>query len=121
MKYFLIAAVVAISTTAVAVPPSGVIVDPDTAQWYQSLRQPKTELLCCNIADCRPTDLRRSPDKSTEWQAYISKEIYGPDAPDIWMNIPADKILDHETNPTGRVVICWYQNQIYCAVLPSLT
>lgn len=105
---------------SLARPPANEQIDPATSNWYQSLRQPKTGGGCCTFADCRPTELRQSPTDSSKWEAFISKELFGPDAPDAWMTIPDDKIIQHKDNPTGRVVICWFNQQIYCAVLPTL-
>jgi hypothetical protein len=118
---FLSALIVSSSLTfpALAVPPAGAH-DPTISNWYGSLKQPGTNRGCCSEADCRPTELRQSPVKADEWQAFISKEMFGPDAPDTWVAIPNKMILDKTDNPTGRVVICWYQREIYCAVLPTM-
>lgn len=107
---------------AEARPPENQTFDPATSEWYRSLKKPNlNNASCCDYADCRPTEFRKSPTDPTLWQAFISKELYGQHAPDDWMNVPPEVILDHHENPTGRIVICWYRDQIWCAVLPSLT
>jgi hypothetical protein len=38
---------------ASAAPPADA--DPKLAPWFNDLRQPWTNALCCSMADCRPT------------------------------------------------------------------
>ena len=76
-----------------AAPPSNP--DPALAPWFNSLRQPWTNALCCSIADCRPTDSRISGD---HYEAFVGGQ---------WRSVPPDRILQRADNPTGRAVACW--------------
>jgi hypothetical protein len=87
------AAGLACVTFARAEPPPNA--DPALAPWYQSLRQPKTGVSCCSIADCRAADYRTSGD---HYEVFIN---------DRWTTVPQDKVLQHVDNPVGRAVVCW--------------
>lgn len=119
-KFYLLLVLGIASSSVMAKPPEGSNPDSDTARWYKSLLNPISKGSCCDLADCRPTELRQSPDNAGDWQAYISKAVFGSNAPDQWITIPNELILQHVDNPTGRVVICWVNEKVYCAVLPSL-
>lgn len=88
---------------ASAAPPENA--DPALAPWFQSLRQPETGMSCCDIADCRPTDVRTVED---HYEVLING---------IWMPVPARRILQRGDNPTGRAVVCWTpQRGIMCFI-----
>jgi hypothetical protein len=122
MKLLLSSIIIATLTVPMsfAHPPEGTV-DPAVSDWYKSLKDPKTGWSCCSVADCRATELRPDPNDHSKWQAYISKDIWGITAPNDWMTIPPEHVLHNHDNPTGQVVICYYGNEIHCAVLPSLT
>jgi hypothetical protein len=82
-----------IGVSAWARPPDNA--DPALAPWFQSLRQPGTNMSCCSIADCRETDYRTVGD---HYEAFVQGR---------WLEIPPDKVLNRTDNPTGRAVVCW--------------
>ena len=69
--------------------------DPALAPWFNSLRSPWTNALCCSIADCRPTDSRINGD---HYEAFVGGQ---------WRSVPPDAVLRRTDNPTGRAVVCW--------------
>ena len=69
--------------------------DPALAPWFNSLRAPFTNALCCSIADFRPTDSRISGD---HYEAFVGGQ---------WRPVPPDRVLQRTDNPTGRAVVCW--------------
>lgn len=79
--------------------------DPKLAPWYNSLRAPFTEALCCSIADCRPTMSRI---RGGHYEAFIEGQ---------WRTVPDDRVLNRTDNPTGHAVACWTpQAGIMCFV-----
>src|SRR4051812_9761784 len=66
--------------------------DPTLAPWFNSLRQPWTNALCCSLADCRPVDSRTAGD---HYEALIEGE---------WHAVPEHRIVNRSDNPTGRAV-----------------
>ena len=69
--------------------------DPALAPWFNGLRQPWTNALCCSVADCRTVDSRLN---NGRYEALIEGE---------WHPVPDDHILNRGDNPTGRAVACW--------------
>ncbi len=104
-----------LAPTASAEPPS--VTDPRLAPWFKSLMQPRSDAPCCAIADCRLTDARLQP---WGYEARIDGR---------WISIPADTVLDHVENPTGRAVVCYHISHdetlrplgisIHCFVRPT--
>lgn len=91
-----------------AAPPE--TADPTLSQWFRSLRQPGTGISCCSMADCRTTDYR------------IVAEGYEALIDGVWLSVPAERVLDHIDNPTGRAVVCYLPSKgIMCFVRPSET
>lgn len=86
-------AVLLFGHTAGAAPPENA--DPSLAPWFNSLRMPWTNALCCTMADCRPTDSRTNND---HYEVLIEGQ---------WRVVPDDKVLNRTDNPTGRAVVCW--------------
>jgi len=78
---------------ALAAPPSDA--DPALAPWFNSLRQPWTNALCCSMADCRPVESRLA---DGHYEALIEGE---------WKRVPDHLILNRSDNPTGRAIACW--------------
>jgi hypothetical protein len=76
-----------------AAPPPDA--DPTLAPWFNSLRQPWTNALCCSVADCRPVESRLS---DGHYEALIEGE---------WRRVPDHLILNRNDNPTGRAIACW--------------
>jgi len=103
-----IAAVSLIGAIASAAPPPNA--DGTLAPWFQSLRQPGTGISCCSMADCRATEYRTS---DSGYEAFIE---------DRWLAVPADRVLDHTENPTGRAIVCYMPGRgILCFVRPAET
>jgi len=69
--------------------------DPALAPWYNNLRAPWTNALCCSIADCRPVEARTAGD---DYEVFVGGE---------WRRVPPDRILQRSDNPTGHAVVCW--------------
>ena len=82
-----------VAQPVLAAPPPDA--DPALAPWFNSLRQPWTNALCCSIADCRPVDLRLN---DGHYEALIEGE---------WRRVPDHLILNRNDNPTGRAIVCW--------------
>jgi hypothetical protein len=121
MKLFLtVLAASVVTTVSWAHQPDNMPSTPESQAWYHSLQSPVNGGNCCDVADCRTTELRRSKTDPTLWEAFISKEQFGPYAPDQWLPIPPAVILQHKTNPAGGPVICYYGQEIKCAVLPTM-
>lgn len=95
--------IVVFAATARAAPPPDA--DPALTPWFNSLRAPWTNALCCSIADCRPADLRIVGD---HYEVFIGGE---------WRAVPPSRVLQRSDNPTGRAVVCWTpQGGITCFV-----
>jgi hypothetical protein len=95
-------AVLVVPPVWAAPPPNP---DPKLAPWYNSLRAPYTEALCCSIADCRPTMSRV---RGGHYEAFIEGQ---------WRIVPDDRVLNRTDNPTGHAVACWTpQAGIMCFV-----
>jgi hypothetical protein len=79
--------------SGLAAPPPDA--DPALAPWFNSLRQPWTNALCCSMADCRPVQSRLN---GGHYEALIEGE---------WRQVPDHLILNRNDNPTGRAIACW--------------
>lgn len=86
-------AMACLARPVLAAPPPDA--DPTLAPWFNSLRQPWTNALCCSMADCRPVDSRLS---DGHYEALIEGE---------WRRVPDHLILNRSDNPTGRAIACW--------------
>ena len=87
---------------------------PLLAPWFKSLRQPRTNLSCCDQADCRRVKYRTSGD---HFQAYIGEDYpRWTNPPNAWVDVPNANVLHRPDNPTGEGVACWFQGQIVCFV-----
>lgn len=107
MRRFIVAAIslVGLVQAARAAPPENA--DPALAPWFNDLRQPWTNALCCSLADCRATESRTQGD---HYEAFIDG---------AWRAVPDDKVLQRSDNPTGHAVVCWTpQAGILCFVRP---
>ncbi len=102
-KQFAIGALFLLAHAALAAPPPNA--DPALAPWFNDLRQPWTNALCCSLADCRPVVSRLN---NGHYEALIEG---------IWQVVPDQVILNRNDNPTGRAVVCWTpQAGILCFV-----
>ena len=81
--------------------------------WYQTLKQPGTNVSCCNNTDCRPT-MSRVVDGAVQvvldgdWTPVPSEKILKTPAPDLGDHVCAPK--RNNFLPKGYV---------YCVVLGS--
>lgn len=90
------------------------------ADWYRSLRQPDTGILCCSVADCRPVQFRDTP---AGYEAYIDKGPgrFDDSAPNDWVKVPPGTVLHGHDNPTGQGIACWTHGIFLCFVRGSET
>lgn len=101
-------AMLAATELAIGAPPPDA--DSTLGPWFQGLKQPGTGASCCSIADCRQVDYRTEGD---HYQALIEGK---------WLDVPPDRVLAHQLNPTGRGVVCWTPWQgILCFVAAAET
>ncbi len=95
-----------------AAPPPGA--DPELAPWFKSLRQPKTELSCCDRSDCRTVQYRVV---DGHFQAFIGGEFARwQNPPYDWVDVPETSVLHRHDNPTGEGVACWSGRAIICFI-----
>ncbi len=87
------AALICLAHSVSAAPPPDA--DPALAPWFNSLRQPWTNALCCSLADCRPVESRLA---DGHYEALIEGQ---------WRRVPNHLILDRSDNPTGHAIACW--------------
>lgn len=87
------------------------------AEWYRSLKQPDTGILCCSVSDCRPVLFRET---AKGYEAFIDKR-FGVGAPDDWEPVPPGTVLHGHDNPTGEAIACWTHGIFLCFVRGSET
>ena len=86
------------------------------ADFYSKLMRPDTKTSCCNLADCRPTEVRSVGD-----HYEVKKD-------GRWITVPRDKIVK-TTPPDGGAHICappssataWDPDYVFCIVMPPET
>ena len=95
-----------------AAPPPNA--DPELAPWFRSLRQPKSGLSCCDIADCRRVKYRVV---NGHFQAFIGGEFARwQNPPNAWVDVPETSVFYQHDNPTGEGIACWSGNAIICFI-----
>lgn len=68
------------------------------AEWFQSLRSPKTGSSCCSAQrDCKQVD---------DYRAGKEPGSYEVKYEGAWVSVPADVVLQRIDNPTARPVLC---------------
>ena len=122
MRTLALAALLAVPVLAHAAPPAGVDPNGPAAKWVEKWLN-AYQTLCCGIdSDCRPTAVVPSETGPTGWKAWISREKYGPTAPDGWVDVPQSAFdKSSEGNPTGVSWACWYAMQVRCVAIGSGT
>jgi len=83
------------------------------AEFYSKLVRPDTKTSCCNLADCRPTEIRSVSD-----HYEVKKD-------GRWIRVPTDKIIK-VTAPDGGAHICapptaspsWGPDVVFCIIMP---
>jgi hypothetical protein len=86
------------------------------AEFYSKLLRPDTKTSCCNLADCRPTEIRSSGD-----HYEVKKD-------GRWVRVPPEKIVK-TAPPDGGAHICappsaspvWGPDEVFCVVMPFET
>lgn len=86
------------------------------ADFYSGLMRPDTKTSCCNLSDCRPTEIR-----STNNNYEVKKD-------GRWIRVPLDKIVK-AVAPDGGAHICapptestsWDPDYVFCIVMPLET
>ena len=89
--------------------------DADLAPWFESLRNPTTNMSCCEHWDGHIL-------KDSEWRAV--KDGYEILSNGAWIPVPPEAVLQHTANPVGAAVAFFPPDgapPIYCFVLPSQT
>lgn len=71
-------------------------VDPQTRQWFKSIRSPNGTP-CCDIADGHRTTWRANP-QTGQYEVPIDGE---------WIPVPPEAIVRDTGNPTGEAIV-WY-------------
>lgn len=90
--------------------------NPNYDAWYGSLVRPHVgpsqfgSISCCSKTDCHETEAEI---RGNEWWARLGLPHSRPDGGDgldwelaDWVKVPADKIINNSSNPTGNAVIC---------------
>lgn len=86
------------------------------AEFYSKLMRPDTKTSCCNLADCRPTEIRSAGD-----HYEVKKD-------GRWIRVPPDKIVKVAA-PDGGAHICappsqntaWQPDDVFCIIMPFET
>ena len=98
-----------------AAPPSDA--DPNLGPWFKSLRQPQTNLSCCDRSDCRIVRYRIV---DGHFQAFMGGEFARwQNPPHARVDVPDSSVLHRHDNPTGEGVAWRAQRQIICFVAGS--
>jgi hypothetical protein len=82
-------------------------------EFYSKLMRPDTKTSCCNLSDCRPTEVRSVGDHQE-----IKKD-------GRWIRLPQDKVVK-VTAPDGGAHICappsqgsiWDEDFVFCVIMP---
>ena len=126
MNKSLFIAAALIVTPAVAQPPEGA--DMRYAPFYHSLEQPITGWPCCSVSDCRPIADDKIRFTETAIEVFIDKKTFGNTAPDEWVKVPENRIIQHDdpkNDPSTGLdrpqnpIVCWYNAEIRCFQPPS--
>lgn len=101
MRLPVTATLLTLSFTTLAAPPKNV--DPALGPFFKSLKQPGTEISCCDFTDCRPVQTRIVNGNE---EIFVDKRQF-KDGNDTWVVVPDDKRLSPRDNPTGENIACW--------------
>jgi len=116
-KAFLFAALLSLPPPSAAEPGDhGQGHDAWHADFYSTLRRPDTKTSCCNLADCRPTEIRSAGD-----HYEVKKD-------GRWIRVPPEKIVK-VSPPDGGAHICappstntiWGPDEVFCIIMPFET
>jgi len=80
---------------AEAAPPPDTKPDPALRAWFETLKQPQTNLPCCSISDCH-------------FMAYIIRNNRYEITVDGWPYVVPDEVITHTVdNLFGKAVACY--------------
>ena len=88
---FVVVCLLIAASPAFAAPPPGA--DKTLAPWFRSLHIPSTEVLCCDISDCRHHYVRMG----------LTNQVFYEHR---WLIVPMEAVPDRADNPTGDYVTC---------------
>jgi hypothetical protein len=91
----LAAAWISQAATTAAAPPPNITPNPALHAWFESLKQPGTQLPCCSISDCHFTDYR---EKNGHFEVTIDDWPYV---------VPDQAVLRMGVSPTAQAVVCY--------------
>lgn len=66
----------------------------DRGAWFQSLKQPGSNLSCCDISDCRQT---KAEWREGQWFAMVEEK---------WMPVPPERVLLKPHSIDGEAYVC---------------
>lgn len=92
---------------AFAEPPPGA--DPALAPFFKSLRQPDSNISCCDISDCRPVKTRHV---NGRLQVFIGPQF--PYSPNDWRDVPDDAVIRGVANQVGELIACYFSREVRC-------
>jgi hypothetical protein len=92
MSLATLATILMSSKTSTAAPPPDA--DTSLAPWFHTLRVPGTQVLCCDVSDCRNFPVRAD---GTHYQVYFENR---------WLVVPTEAVSDRIDNPTGNYITC---------------
>jgi hypothetical protein len=91
-------------------------VDPETRDWFRSVRAP-SGIPCCDMADGHRTTYET---RGAEFWVPIPSD----DGTPVMTRVPLEAIVLHARNPTGDAVVWWVKYAegtfIRCFVLPEM-
>lgn len=76
--------------------------DPALAPFFGSLTL--NGVSCCSISDCRAVPARVGPHG---WEARVIPGEFPLAEDDIWIEVPAEKIIRGKSHPHGLATMCW--------------
>jgi hypothetical protein len=80
---------------AEAVPPPDITPDPALRAWFETLKQPRTNLPCCSISDCH-------------FMAYVIRNDRYEITVDGWLYVVPDAVITRTIdNLFGKAVACY--------------
>lgn len=80
----------------------------DRGTWFKSLKQPGTDVSCCDISDCKRTD--------ATWR---KGQWFATDGDGGEVEIPPGRVIDKESIDGEAYVCLSSTKKVYCFVKPS--
>lgn len=79
---------------ALARDPDGRYAQSPLRDWFKSLKQPGTNISCCDETDCHRTEFEI---KGNGYRAVVNGR---------WVDVPPAKVISDSKNPTGSAIVC---------------